>query len=249
MMKRIAIPIRLHLLLRWRFLLLFFSPVIDPLFAASSKSATPKADRVEIRINELHTALNITAAQEELWNNVAQVMRDNAKTMDALIASRKNAKPMNAVENFKSYDEIQNAQAAASRNSSRSSRLSTTACLTIRRRMLISYLLIATPRSQRQRRRASDHVGHVKDGRAFMRIKRFSSIPGNIVMTLVFALMIGSIYIAPAFGRDGDDRRGYYDDRRGYNTQSRYRQDRYHVWPLWVRAWPPRVSAPCLLLP
>ena len=60
-----------------------------------------------------------------------------------------------------------------------------------------------------------------------MRIKRFSSIPGNIVMTLVFALMIGSIYIAPAFGRDGDDRRGYYDDRRGYNTQGRYRQDRY----------------------
>ena len=38
-------------------------------------------------------------------------MRDNAKTMDTLIAARKNAKPMNAVENFKSYDEIQSAQA------------------------------------------------------------------------------------------------------------------------------------------
>ncbi|MHB8111305.1 MAG: Spy/CpxP family protein refolding chaperone [Syntrophorhabdaceae bacterium] len=84
----------------------------DPSFAASSRSATPKADRVEIRINELHTALNITAAQEELWNNVAQVMRDNAKTMDTIIASRKNAKSMNAVEDFKSYGEIQDAQAA-----------------------------------------------------------------------------------------------------------------------------------------
>lgn len=84
----------------------------SPSFAASSKSATPKADRVEVRINELHTALNITPAQEELWNNVAQVMRDNAKTMDTLIASRKNAKPMNAVEEFKSYGEIQDAQAA-----------------------------------------------------------------------------------------------------------------------------------------
>ena len=65
---------------------------------AASKSATPKADRVEVRINELHTALNITPEQEDLWNNVAQVMRDNAKTMDTLITAQQNAKPMNAVE-------------------------------------------------------------------------------------------------------------------------------------------------------
>ncbi len=89
-----------------------FLASVDPSYAASSKSATPKADRFEVRIDELHTALNITAAQEELWNNVAQVMRDNAKTMDTLIAARKNAKPMNAVEGFKSYGEIQDAQAA-----------------------------------------------------------------------------------------------------------------------------------------
>lgn len=60
-----------------------------------------------------------------------------------------------------------------------------------------------------------------------MRIKGFNSIVGKIVMTIVFALVIGFIYIAPAFSRDGDDRRGYNDDRRGYNTQGRYRQDRY----------------------
>jgi hypothetical protein len=78
---------------------------------AASKSATPKADRVEVRIKELHTVLNLTPAQEELWNNVAQVMRDNAKTMDTLITARKNAKPMNAVEDFKSYGEITQAQA------------------------------------------------------------------------------------------------------------------------------------------
>jgi hypothetical protein len=78
---------------------------------AAPKSATPKADRVEVRITELHTVLKITPEQEELWNNVAQVMRDNAKTMDTLITARQNAKPMNAVEDFKSYGEITQAQA------------------------------------------------------------------------------------------------------------------------------------------
>jgi len=78
---------------------------------AASKSATPKADRVEVRIKELHTVLNITPEQEELWNNVAQVMRDNAKTMDTLITARKDAKPVNAVDDFKSYGEITQAQA------------------------------------------------------------------------------------------------------------------------------------------
>ena len=81
---------------------------------AASKSATPKADRVEVRIKELHTVLNITPAQEELWNNVAQVMRDNAKTMDTLITARKEAKPVNAVDDFKSYGEITQAQADGS---------------------------------------------------------------------------------------------------------------------------------------
>ena len=38
-------------------------------------------------------------------------MRDNAKTMDTLITARDNAKPMNAVETFKSYGEITEAQA------------------------------------------------------------------------------------------------------------------------------------------
>jgi hypothetical protein len=53
-----------------------------------------------------------------------------------------------------------------------------------------------------------------------MRIKSFSSMVGKIVMAIVFVTMIGSIYIAPAFGKDGDD-------RRGYNQQGRYEQGRY----------------------
>ena len=66
-----------------------------------------KTDRVEARIKDLHTKLKITPAQEGLWNNVTQVMRDNAKTMDALINARaEKASTMTAVEDFKSYAEI-----------------------------------------------------------------------------------------------------------------------------------------------
>ena len=79
---------------------------------AASKSATPKADRVEVRIKELRTVLKITPDQEELWNNVTDVMRDNAKATDALITARaENAKAMTAVDDFKSYGEITQAQA------------------------------------------------------------------------------------------------------------------------------------------
>jgi protein CpxP len=92
-------------------ILAFIVLACTTLSLAASKSATPKADRVEVRIKELHTALKITPEQEELWNNVAQVMRDNAKTMDTLSTARGNAKPMNAVESFKSYGEITEAQA------------------------------------------------------------------------------------------------------------------------------------------
>ena len=79
---------------------------------AASKSATPKADRVEVRIKEFRTVLKITPDQEELWNSVTDVMRDNAKAMDALVTARaENAKVMTAVDDFKSYGEITQAQA------------------------------------------------------------------------------------------------------------------------------------------
>jgi hypothetical protein len=82
---------------------------------AASKSPTPKVVSVEERIKTLHTALKITPEQEELWNNVAQVMRDNAKTMDALVAARsEKAGTMNAVDDFKSYGEITQAHADGS---------------------------------------------------------------------------------------------------------------------------------------
>jgi hypothetical protein len=78
----------------------------------ATAGAASKADRVEARIKELHTKLKITPAQEELWNNVTQVMRDNAKTMEALIKARsEKASTMTAVDDLKSYGEIAEAHA------------------------------------------------------------------------------------------------------------------------------------------
>ena len=71
-----------------------------------------KVDRTEARIKDLHARLKITPAQEDLWNKVTQVMRDNAKAMDALNQARsEKAKTMTAVEDLKSYGEIAEAHA------------------------------------------------------------------------------------------------------------------------------------------
>jgi len=48
--------------------------------AAVSK-ARPGREDVETRIRTLHTQLHITPQQEQAWNDVAQIMRDNAKAM------------------------------------------------------------------------------------------------------------------------------------------------------------------------
>ena len=67
-------------------------------------------DQIDTRINDLHTKLQITSAQEELWQKVAQVMRDNASTIDSLRQARiRNANSMNAVDDLKSYGEIADA--------------------------------------------------------------------------------------------------------------------------------------------
>src|SRR5689334_15729794 len=68
-----------------------------PAPAAPPPAATPapalKAPRydaatVETRIKRLHDRLRITAAETDLWNQVAQVMRENARDLDTLIRAR-----------------------------------------------------------------------------------------------------------------------------------------------------------------
>ena len=88
--------------------------------SAASRKSSPtmgtkahSGEHVEARIAYLHTRLNITPEQEELWNNVTQVMLDNAKTMDELIKTRsENAATMTPVDDLKSYSEIAEAHAS-----------------------------------------------------------------------------------------------------------------------------------------
>lgn len=69
-------------------------------------------DRAELRIKDMHAKLKITPPQEEQWNKVAEVMRDNAKTMDELTQKRmEHAKDVSAVDDLKSYGEVADAHA------------------------------------------------------------------------------------------------------------------------------------------
>lgn len=69
-------------------------------------------DRVELRIKDMQAKLKITPTQEEQWAKVAQVMRDEAKTMDKLTQARvEHAKDITAIDDLKSYGEIAQAHA------------------------------------------------------------------------------------------------------------------------------------------
>ena len=85
----------------------------NPSFAASKKTkssavaGTSAVEHAESRIKQLQGALDITEDQEVLWNNLTQVMRGNAKEMDALTKDRaEKNKTMNAVERMKFHSEI-----------------------------------------------------------------------------------------------------------------------------------------------
>ncbi len=80
--------------------------------APTAPSSGKQASRVEARISELHSKLQITPDQEDRWKQVADVMRENAQTMDSLIqARRSHATSMNAVDDLKSYGDIAQAHA------------------------------------------------------------------------------------------------------------------------------------------
>jgi hypothetical protein len=94
------------------------------MLAAPSSAATPGQTQasgqvmkvaahtpVDTRINNLHTRLQITADQESLWQPVAQVMRDNASTMDSLRQARAANANMSAVDDLRSYGQVVDAHA------------------------------------------------------------------------------------------------------------------------------------------
>ena len=99
------------------FLSIFFFACADNSFAASGKKKSSAVTRptavayAENQIKQLQGALNLTEAQQELWNNLTQVMRENAKDMDALTDTlakerAEGTKNMNAVEHMKLHSRI-----------------------------------------------------------------------------------------------------------------------------------------------
>jgi hypothetical protein len=67
---------------------------------------------VERRITQLHTQLHITSAQQSQWDQFAQVMRDNAKDLDAAYQQRaEKLDSMSAVDNMQSYASIEQTRA------------------------------------------------------------------------------------------------------------------------------------------
>ena len=74
---------------------------------AVASPSSADANAVEARIKELHKKLHITTAQKPQWDNLAQVMRDNAQAMSDLKKQRaSDAQTMNAVDVVKSYESV-----------------------------------------------------------------------------------------------------------------------------------------------
>ncbi len=95
------------------FLSIFIIASVNPAIAATGKKKTPAVartsalDYTEARIKQLQAAIKITDDQQELWNNLTQVMRENAKELDALRKDKSElTKTMNALEAMKFHSQI-----------------------------------------------------------------------------------------------------------------------------------------------
>jgi periplasmic protein CpxP/Spy len=83
-----------------------------PSSAAVEARAAQHEQRVEDRINYLHSALKITADQESLWKTFADQMRANGSTMSELYKQRvEGENTRNALDDMKQYAQITQAHA------------------------------------------------------------------------------------------------------------------------------------------
>ena len=69
-------------------------------------------ERVEHRISELHAQLRITPAERQQWDQLAEVMRENARDMDQVVIQRaQQVQSMDALQNMQSYEQMAKAHA------------------------------------------------------------------------------------------------------------------------------------------
>lgn len=89
-----------------------------PRSRAATGATEAKGETVEQRITNLQRALKITSDQEPKWNAVAQAMRENATSMDTLIAVSRKTPPQNmtAVNDFQSYQKFEQAHVDGLKN-------------------------------------------------------------------------------------------------------------------------------------
>lgn len=72
-----------------------------------SRHQKSEEQSVEKRIGTLHDKLDITAAQEPKWADVAQLMRDNETAIAQLMKDRfENRKTMTAIDDLQSFENI-----------------------------------------------------------------------------------------------------------------------------------------------
>jgi len=91
--------------------------------AAGSAEVAPQTapshhgkEGIDALIQHLHDSLKITPQQEPQWQNVANVMRENAETLNNLVKERsERAKTANALDDLKSYAKISEAHTAATK--------------------------------------------------------------------------------------------------------------------------------------
>jgi len=92
------------------FAILFANTTLSFAAQGSKKSSVTKTSAVEqteAQIKQLQGTLNITESQQDLWNNLTRVMRENAQDMDAFTKERAaEAKPINALEHMKLHSQI-----------------------------------------------------------------------------------------------------------------------------------------------
>ena len=79
---------------------------------AAAAATSSKSETVEQRITSLKASLKITPDQENKWNGVATVMRDNAAAMDKLVQTKRAipAGSMNAVDDLVTFQDFTQAR-------------------------------------------------------------------------------------------------------------------------------------------
>jgi hypothetical protein len=112
---KVAVPATVVVMVAFLSAVFFANPNSADAATAKKKTAAvvrmSAVEQAESRITQLQDALKITDSQKESWNSFTQVMRENAKVMDALTKDRsEKTASLNSVERLKFHSQISEIQ-------------------------------------------------------------------------------------------------------------------------------------------